>query len=387
MIPVISPLSWVTDFTNRLPLSYHQSKHMARYVTGLITSRSKTIASMNSLFTDNLSSKSMNRFLNETTWDINAQRVQELQKHNETRWSKHGIAIFDDTLIHKTGKHIPHVYKFYDHTEHRYVDAQCITTLHYADRKTNYALDYRLYVKKGEPGFKTKIVLAIELLKEAIDIGLPAPTIVFDSWYLCDEMVRFIESQERFFIGACKSSLLVRWAGKQYISLGEYVKNITKYREFEVNGKKLLVYTKKVHFKSIGDARIVVSKRGKDIICLATNRNDHATKIIADYMLRWKIEDFYKDAKQHLGLEKCQVRNLEGIKRHWDLVFLAHSVLKLVVAESIFGKPLVRSSIGQKVKRSCLELLEKFAVWVLESKKSVEEVMCMLQERLIYRQS
>lgn len=361
-------------------------KHVSRYITGLITSRSKTISSMNSLFTDNLSSKSMNRFLTEYNWDINTQRIMELQNHNETRWSKSGIAIFDDTLIHKTGKLIPHTYKFYDYSEKRFINAQCMVTLHYADRKTNYALDYRLYVKRGEPGFKTKIELAMELVKEAISIGLPANTFVFDSWYLCKELVKFIESLGRSYIGACKSNLLVRWEGGRYISLGEYVKNISKFKEFEVNGKKLLVYTKKVHFKSIGDSRLIISKRGKDIICLATNRKDHVRHILSDYMLRWKVEDFYKDAKQHLGLDKCQVRDLDGIKKHWHLVFLAHSILKLGVTESIFGRSILHSSIGQKVKKSCLELLEKFTMWILEGKKSVEEVRDMLG-MLIYRQS
>lgn len=378
MIPLVEPLSWITDFTKSLSLSYHQSKHISRYVTGLITSRKKTISSMNSLFTDNLSSRSMNRLLTESGWDINTQRIQELQNHNETRWTQHGIAIFDDTLIHKTGKHMPHTYKFYDHAEKRFVNAQCVTTLHYADRKVNYALDYRLYAKKGQPGFKTKIQLAMELAEEAMALGLPAKTFVFDSWYLCDEMVTFIESKKRFYIGACRSTLLVRGPGNRYISLGDYIKGITHWREMEVNGQKLLVYSKKTHFKSIGDARIVVSKRGKDILCLATNRNDHARKVLAGYLLRWRIEDFYKDAKQHLGLEKCQVRNLEGIKKHWDLVFLAHSVLKLGVHESIFGRKLLRSSIGQRVKRACIEVVEKFVLYVLQGKKSIWEVRDML---------
>lgn len=386
MIPVIDPLSWVTNFTNSLQLSYHQSKHMARYVTGLIASRSKTIDSMNSLFTDNLSSRAMNRFLTESDWDINKKRVMLLQKHNETRWSGNGIAIFDDTLLQKSGKHIPRVYKFYDHSENRFVDGQCMVTLHYADRKTNYALDYRLYARKGEPDFKTKIEIAIDLANEAVNMGMPANTFVFDSWYTCKDMTGFVESIGRSYIGACKSNLLVRWEGNRYINLGEYVEKITKFKEFEVNEKKFLVYTKKVHFKSIGDARLIVSKRDDEIICLVTNRKDHARHILSDYMMRWKIENFYKDAKQHLGLGKCQVRNLNGIKKHWYLVFLAHSVLKLGVTESVFGRSVLHSSIGQKVRSSCMELLEKFVIWVVEGKKSIEDVRCMLSG-FIYRQS
>lgn len=94
----------------------------------------------------------MNRFLTESGWDaeqVNRERIMELQKHNETRWSKAGIAIIDDTLIHKTGKLMPHAYKFYSHADKRFVNSQCIVTLHYADKKTSYALDYRQDVKRG----------------------------------------------------------------------------------------------------------------------------------------------------------------------------------------------------------------------------------------------
>ena len=385
MVPLIQPFPWITAFTDRLGLSYHESKHLPRYLTSLIVSRTKTIRSMNALFTDNLSSRSMTRFLNESSLDVNSQRVVELQNHNETRWSQKGIAIIDDTLIHKTGKHIPHVYTFYDHAEERFVDAQCITTLHYADRKTNYALDYRLYVKQGEEGFKTKIQLAQELLAQALALGMPAQTIVFDAWYLCEEMVSFITSQSRMYIGACKSNLLIRWEGNRYISLDDYVKKISVWRPFSVNGRSPEVYTKQVHFKSIGDARLIVSREGKNIICLATNRTDHATKVIADYLLRWKVEDFYKNAKQHLGLEKCQVRDIEGIKRHWYLVFLAHSILKLGAAEGVLGNSILRSSIGQRVRRACIEALESFVLWVLET-KSVSEVRDFM-EGFIYRQT
>ena len=389
MIPVIEPLSWITDFTKNLSLSYHQSKHMDRYLTGIITSRSKTVSGMNSQFMDGLSDKSMNRFLTESDWDTkkaNSERITELQRHNETRWSKNGVAIFDDTFIHKSGKHIPGAYNFYDHAEHAFVHAQSMISLHYADYKINYALDYRMYVPKSEPGFKTKIELAMELMKESLQAGMPASTFVFDAWYMCDDIVKFIESIGRYYVGACRSNLQVMGREGKYISLDEYVKGIDNFKEFEVNDENLLIHTRKLRFKSIGRARLIVSKKGKDVICIATNRNDHATKIIADYMLRWKIEDFYKDAKQHLGLEKCQLRSIEGIKRHWYLVLLAHSVLKLGASESIFADSILRSSIGMKVKRSCIELLDKFVLWLVNGAKSIEEVRMELAG-LLYRQS
>jgi hypothetical protein len=129
---------------------------------------------------------------------------------------------------------------------------------------------------------------------------------------------------------------------------------------------------------------VSIADNGKDRIYLLTNRSDHVKKIIADYMLRWKIENFHKDAKQHLGLGKVRVRNIEGIKKHWYLVFLAHSLLRLGVSESSFGRTLIRN-IGRRAKSVCLELLEDFISWIVSSgnQNKVHEIM----EVFLYRQT
>jgi hypothetical protein len=71
-----------------------------------------------------------------------------------------------------------------------YVHAQQFVTTHYADWNVAYPIDFRQYYKKGsqeaeEHGFRTKIVLACELVDDAIEKGCPAHTFVFDRWYLC----------------------------------------------------------------------------------------------------------------------------------------------------------------------------------------------------------
>lgn len=143
MIPIISPPSWITTFVGCLQLSYHNTKHLARYATGLIASRNKTVADISSLFLNSPSSKAMNLFMKEYEWDskeMNIQRIRELQNHNETVWNRNGICILDDTIIKKTGKHMPGVGKFFDHAKERYVMGHNIVTLHYADKKTTYPL-------------------------------------------------------------------------------------------------------------------------------------------------------------------------------------------------------------------------------------------------------
>ena len=48
----------------------------------------------------------LNKFLTEYDWDeqqFNQERLEELQKHGETRWSKDGYIILDDTITEKAG--------------------------------------------------------------------------------------------------------------------------------------------------------------------------------------------------------------------------------------------------------------------------------------------
>ncbi|MEM2759784.1 MAG: transposase [Nitrososphaerales archaeon] len=184
--------AWLKNCIGKFSLSYHQGKLLARYVTGLIASTNKTISGISSVFMKQ-SMRAMNRLMTEYPWDtsrINMERLEELQEHNETRWSKYGILIIDDTIVEKRGKHIPYVGKFYDHAEKRFVNGHCIVSMHYADSKTNYAIDYRPYVKKGSEEFRTKIELAKELVGQYSFI--PAQTVVWDTWYTCNDMVQYV---------------------------------------------------------------------------------------------------------------------------------------------------------------------------------------------------
>jgi len=51
-----------------------------------------------------------------------------------------------------------------------------------------------------------------------------------------------------------------------------------------------------------------------------------------------KIEDFYRDAKDNLGFDQYQVRSLKVIKRHWYLVFLAYTFLKMSKLKGVFQR-------------------------------------------------
>ena len=92
-------------------------------------------------------------------------------------------------------------------------------------------------------------------------------------------------------------------------------------------------------------------------------------EILPTYAQRWPIETFYRDAKQNLGLENCELRILKGIRRHWDLVFLAYTLLQV---ESLSG-PLskwIKSNvvtIGGKCRIASAEILRSFIFWAYQN--------------------
>ena len=373
-----------------MKLSYHQTAFLSALLAGLISSANKTIEGIASMTVNGPSKTALNKFLTKYDWDarrVNRERIEELQKQNETRWKKRGLGIIDDTLIEKTGKCIEGVGKFFDHAKGRFIYGHSMVSLHFADHKTSYAVDYGLFLKKGCEGFRTKIELAKDLITESIEeMQFPAFTFVFDSWYLCKDLVDHIESYGRLWIAACKSDRLVLVNGR-YVSLADYLCTLadSDFTERTVNERKLLVHQRTVHFKSLGKrARLIISKEGKDVLFLATNRSGTVEGVIADYMLRWSIETFHKDAKQYLGLDKCQMRDMEGIKRYWYVVFMAHSVLRLGASEGILARAVSRKSVANRVKGACLEALSKFVYWVLE-KGDPSEIMKVMEVAIGYK--
>ena len=87
-----------------------------------------------------------------------------------------------------------------------------------------------------------------------------------------------------------------------------------------------------------GRRRVVVVTRcpsepasDEDLRLLLTNvaqlRHDTVARL---YALRNWVEVFYREAKDDLGAGQYQVRHLEAIVRHWQLVFVAYSLLVLL---------------------------------------------------------
>jgi SRSO17 transposase len=364
-----------------------QLRHFAEYLTGLITCSNKTVQGINDSFVCHRDQSAKNHFLTAADWPedaVNRKRLGLIREVIDKDHIQDGQLVLDDSLAHKSGKKIDGVGWHYDHSQNKTVLGHQIVSTHYCCRSFHVPLDFAVYRKDG--GFD-KNQLARQLIDRAVATDLPFSTVLCDSWYFSEENVRHIEFCHKNWVAACKSNRLVDWCGK-HRSLRKIFASFPR-SAFTVvtlkNGDQYWTCTKVMTLKKGGRVRIVATHSRADCTdepnFFATNRTDWSAKRILDtYCVRWTIETFYRDAKQNLGLEDCELRIWNGIKRHFQLVFLAFTLLQLSSLNRQLGKWFATNikTIGGKCQLAAVEILRSFILFVArESAKQrpVDEIV------------
>ncbi len=80
--------------------------------------------------------------------------------------------------------------------------------------------------------------------------------------------------------------------------------------------------------------KVIVSWNGGDLsnapkYYAANPRSWRAGGILGWYARWWEVEEHLRDAKLHLGLGRCQIRSPIGTMKHFYLVLLMRSLLRL----------------------------------------------------------
>jgi len=387
MLPIVRIPSFIEQILPRFSsiFSKSQLRHFAEYLTGLIVSENKTVTGINDNFIDHTDSSCKNNFLTSSDWDdekLTRERAKIIKEHIQKTKTKEGSLAIDDTLSHKTGKSIEGVDYFYDHREKKCALAHQMVTSQFIAKKYHLPLNWRLYEKQEKTGkekFKSKLDLAVELIKEALSWKIPFDVVVADSWYFCQQIVDFLASIAKSWVFASKSNRKVSIKGK-WMKLNEYVKTLSadcfkKLSLTRADGEKVDVhsFTRTLRMHRVGRVKVVISFLDEPLkgnpFYLVTNKKEWPMeKILACYLRRWPIETFYRDAKQNLGLEDCEMRLIQGIRRHWNLLFLAYTLLQTNLAKGSLYRWLKANvvTIGGKCQMAAGEILRSFIFWAYE---------------------
>jgi SRSO17 transposase len=386
MLPVTSFLSCTEPIDQLACFSTRQKHHAKTYVTGLVAASNKTVQGISNHVLPAKSERALNKFLTEYNWDedqLNKERLELLQQANDTKWSSDGVVIIDDTFTHKIGEQIPNVGKFYDHTVPGYIWGQNLIYALYADEKTTYPLGFRLYEKDAQ----RRVELAIDLVDELIEIGVPADTYLFDISYCSEEFVTHLETYGKEWVSAVKSDARVMYGGERIRvdALGQRIDTVPR----TIDGETYHIWTQKRDVSRLGEVKLLITKKESSkedeepsVKYIVSNKIDApASHLIELYAMRWRVETFFRDTKQDLGFGDCELRHAAGASRHWHLLMLAYSLLKLGAAHSALGTILERAtSLRNDIKRSFRESVENLLSWALTSPtRSTDELMHQIE--------
>jgi DDE superfamily endonuclease len=437
-LPIVAPAPLVSThadafrdlFENRC-----QFHHFQNYLTGLIVLDNKSLANIPRCVLESADKTNLSRFFSEAPWfqdRVNDRRLTYLlQQTQAVRGPKtDAVLILDDTLCEHVGSLFDYVDRHYNHGNDTYPLAHNPVTSYYVSGPVRFPVDLRLYrryeeltqwevfvhkhfpdrpipTKKKERAqlhkvaapvllqdpafeqlhqqFRTKIDLGIALLEAAMQHKVPFRILLFDSWYLAEELVAMARYRNKDWMSLLKknrnletNSFILKDATGHSIPLeGPHIAvealvpliPRTAYRAVTVGDTTYWTFTLAVRLPGLGKVRLVVSFRNAELtgtyVVLVSNRVDwNAQRIITLYLQRWPIETFYQDSKGHLGLDTYRMRSAEAIGKHWCLVFVAYSLWPRDCLPSSPSKgSLPVNTIGEACRQQAQALIEALILY------------------------
>ena len=180
------------------------------------------------------------------------------------------------------------------------------------------------------------ILLNCSLFRLILAKVLPFKTVLMDSWYLSEDLVKTLADRGKDWVSLLKKnrkveshSFTLRDAqghaipfSKPHVKVEDLVPLIPKcsYKKVTISEQHYWCFTLTVRIPSLGKVRLVISYDNSDLegtyAILISNRTDgSAKKMITAYLQRWPIETFYQDSKGQLGLDAYRMRTSEAIKK------------------------------------------------------------------------
>ena len=248
--------------------------------------------------------------------------------------------IVDDTLIERAySTKTELLAKIYDHDQHRYSTGYRNLTIGWSDGNTFLPVNCALMSTRKKTnlvGSKSSITdqrtiagqrrsqaqrkmneVVLELISQALRLGVTAKYVLFDSWYSSPQMFWHLKELGLESVAMLKRSSKVyyRYRGRNYSIKALYQRLLNSKRPA---GQSYL-YSSIVEANFQGQVFpvkiIFVAKKGvrnQYLVLASTNTNLTPQQIIQLYSRRWSIETYFKTAKQYLRLNKSQIQSYDG---------------------------------------------------------------------------
>ena len=290
--------------------------------------------------------------------DLNWRKCHELIACKAVKSYRKGVKkafVVDDSVVQRFGKKMPGISSHFDHTTGRHMMGQQVLTLGLSSEDGFVPLDNELFTSQTkaqtlpEP-FKdgrstvakrhrvaaqqTKPEMVASMVRRALRAGVEARYFLADAWFgskaiikLCQEtaltaILRMKKSKLKYRVSEYRDGKMIqREMDVKTLyqhSVRKQWKKIPgqKYQAQVVDVELNLAQTAKeeaqwIHVRLLfvrGSEQETKDQVGKHdwAVFLCADRGLSATDILELYAMRWAIEVYFKEAKQHLGLLKEQ---------------------------------------------------------------------------------
>lgn len=331
--------------------------------------------------------QALQQFVNQSPWDEQLVWVRYRQHLAQAFQSPQGVFLVDDTSWPKQGRHSVGVQRQYCGALGKKANCQVAVSLHYHSPHGHYPLALRLFLPKswtcskkrldkaGVPmtyrRFRSKIHIALELLDQVRDEGLPGNIVVADAGYgASDAFRKGLEDRQLHYIVGVKPDMVVfaeqptwivpvgcghgpkptRWqlaAGSpQPLKVSDLAARTPLRRKvwrIGANKKSLgarfaWVRVWPAHNWQAGACAgakpiwLLIEKRSNGEVKYAYSNLPEETaclQAVRWWKSRWLVEQGYQQMKEELGLDHFEGRSWRGFHHHACLVMLAYGFLVL----------------------------------------------------------
>lgn len=257
--------------------------------------------------------------------------------------------ILDDTMEQKTGRRIEQVSFVHDHVAGKKGSKLGFKnlTLGLFDGKSLIPLDFSLHSEKPlktkqrkqqyrkqrnpkSPGAKRikectvdKITNGLNMLRRAVKQGFRAKYVLVDSWFSSKKFIQTVRELAgktmHVICGVRKDTRKYTYNGEA-LDAKQLLKTLKKMRkEKRCRKRNTRYYEVTVYYEGVGEVKLYFCRfpyQKEWKLYLSTDTSLAFLDMLEIYCVRWTIEVFFKEAKQHLKLGACQSRDFDAQIAH-----------------------------------------------------------------------
>lgn len=341
-------------------------------------------------------------FFSESNWNItelNNIRLKLIQNQKTTKSYHKGVLAIDDTACPKPYAENTEGAKFqYCAPLGREENCNVAVASCFVSDSKHFPVNFNPYLPietTGAQNFKSKLDLAKDLIDDSIQKGLEFSSIVVDSWYTSTDLIEFVSSKKLSLVAEVKTNRSIlfthpetkQWKylrGDQIIPLIKqfYPHKLTPVRIPQASGedKNIFTYSFNTRLKDCKTEVKVIfafdkwseTDNNNIHILITTDLKMSVESAIKTYLLRWGIEESFRELKDTFCFDQYQVRHQEQIQRHWIMSFLAWTLTYLIKQNGYLSKILHESpqTIGQ-CKQAVASLIIIDSAFLLSKNKDI----------------